>query len=904
MSPWLDGIPASVPEDLRDAYLDLDYQARVRLMRFSMILYMILNPTFLGLDWLVYPDAIAALTTIRLTFDVLFGVLLAVSFTSVVRYARLLGVIAALLGSASIAALVLVTEGAASPYYAGLNLVIVVMFVLLPWTLVETLVVCVGTILIYSTACALHATGAPGQGANWADFANNLFFIGSTSIICIIASHYQSGRRFETFRLNYELDERNRELSELDRLKSDFFANVSHELRTPLTLILAPVQHLLELGGQLPDRVAEPLGIIRGNALRLLKMVNELLDVLRLQEGKSQLRMQAQELHGLIDGITDSMVHLSDTQQISLVRHRGDAPLLIHADSGALEKIAINVIGNAIKFSEPGGEVTIVTRLDEPWAVLEVRDQGIGIPKDLIPHVFDRFRQADGSTTRRHQGTGLGLALVKELVEQHNGEVRVNSEPGAGTTLRVRLPLMSDLQVETEQQQTDHAPMERDMNEGMTGLEGFHRAAALQGGLTPDRPEEIEYWDDGDGADDLPLVLVVDDEPDMRQYLTEVLTEDYHVITARDGQHALDQAARHKPDLILLDLMLPHVDGLEVCRRLKKNPTPVHQKIMLLTARADEQSKLTALRNGADDFLIKPFSTVEVRTRLGNLFENARLERELSERNERLTETLNELKSTQSQLVHSEKLNALGNLAAGLLHEINNPLNYTRTALQLTQSDPTVKNDPMLSEMIGDMNEGLGRIAGIVTDLRAFAYPSDAEKGDRFPMSEPLNTAMNFTAHALKTITVDVGDIPTDEVEGSRNHLVQVLVNLLTNAGKAIDERADAGEEDPGLIRVRGHVTDGLVVVEVSDNGTGMDEQTASRVFDPFFTTRDVGEGMGLGLSVVHTIVQNHGGRIEVRSRLGEGTTFSLALPRADAAGGADSADTQPTAGKPAERDA
>ncbi|MGB0722649.1 MAG: ATP-binding protein [Gammaproteobacteria bacterium] len=879
MRPWLDGIPATVPEDLRNAYLDLDYQARVRLMRFSMVLYMILNPTFLGLDWLVYPDAIAALTAIRLAFDLVFGLLLALSFTALVRYARLLGVAAALTASASIAALVMVTEGASSPYYAGLNLVIVVMSVLLPWTLVETLVVCVGTIIIYSLACAAHVTGDAVGPMNWADFANNLFFIGSTSIICIIASHYQSGRRFETFRLNYELDERNRELSELDRLKSDFFANVSHELRTPLTLILAPVQHLLELGGHLPDRVAEPLGTIRSNALRLLKMVNELLDVLRLQEGKSQLRLQAQELHGLIDGITDSMVHLADTQQISLVRRRADTPLLIHADSGALEKIAINVIGNAIKFSEPGGEVAVTTRKEEPWAVMEVRDEGIGIPKELIPHVFDRFRQADGSTTRRHQGTGLGLALVKELVEQQSGKVDVSSEPGAGTTLSVRLPLMSETPLESEEQ-SDNASMERDMNDGMTGLEGFHRAAALQGGLTPDRPEEIDHWDEDIPDGDLPLVLVVDDEPDMRQYLTEVLTEDYHVITARDGQQALDLAARHKPDLILLDLMLPHVDGLEVCRRLKQSPDPIHQKIMLLTARADEESKLTALRNGADDFLIKPFSTVEVRTRLGNLFQNARLERELGERNERLSATLTELKSTQSQLVHSEKLNALGNLAAGLLHEINNPLNYTRTALQLTKSDPTVKNDPMLSEMIGDMDEGLGRIAGIVTDLRAFAYPSEAEKGDRFPMTEPLKSAMNFTAHALKTITVDVQSIPDDEVEGSRNHLVQVLVNLLTNAGKAIDERTE-DDAEPGRIEVRGKVEDEQVIIEVTDNGTGMDEQTAARVFDPFFTTRDVGDGMGLGLSVVHTIVRNHGGTIDVRSRIGEGTTFRLALPRA-----------------------
>jgi signal transduction histidine kinase len=295
---------------------------------------------------------------------------------------------------------------------------------------------------------------------------------------------------------------------------------------------------------------------------------------------------------------------------------------------------------------------------------------------------------------------------------------------------------------------------------------------------------------------------------------------------------------------------------------------------MLLTARVDEQAKLSALDNGADDFLTKPFSSVEVKTRLRTLLAAATLERDLAERNQRLQKALVELEETQAQLIHSEKLNALGSLSAGLLHEINNPLNYSLTALQMIRSDPSIAGDELLADMVADIDEGMQRIRTIVSDLRAFAYPSEAEKQVPFPFEEAVQSALRFTANELKDVRV-VQDVCGSRVLGSKSHITQVLVNLLSNAAKAVSL---APKPAGGEIRITAAAREGRLRVHVEDNGVGMDSGTLNRIFEPFFTTQDVGEGMGLGLSISHTIIANHGGQLFAESQPGVGTVMSFDL--------------------------
>jgi signal transduction histidine kinase len=849
---------------LIEAYREVDKSVRLRYVRISIVLFLLLMPSFSALDWIVYPELFDEMFKIRLFFNGLFLGILVITFTRLAVHIEVIGVGAAIAAGFSISWMVAISEGAASPYYAGLNLILVVMAVLLPWTLRETGVVCAATTAIYVGACWWHGGDMLVSQEQLAVFTNNLFFLAATSIICMTASYFQSIRRFEEFRLRYELDGQNKKLEALDREKTDFFANVSHELRTPLTLILAPVEELLSSAAALSDRVAVRLGVVRDNSLRLLKLVNDLLDVIRLEEGKEALDCKAVDANVLLGGIVEGMIHLADTKNIALQADLCAGALVIAADRRALEKIGVNLLNNSIKFTDKGGRITLDTVRENGWGVLRVTDTGIGIPIEAQAHIFDRFHQVDASSTRRYRGTGLGLALVKELTEKMGGTVEVQSAVGQGTTMTVRLPVAPE-GVEADPEASGAA--EDDC------LEQLHRLAERRGGLTLEDPEPGWVGEEGGSYDSRPTVLVVEDEPDMRRYLADILEEEYRVLTARTGTQGLRMAREQAPELVLLDLMLPEMDGLEVCRRIREDANLRSQKIMLLTARVDEQSKLTALEHGADDFLTKPFSSLEIRTRLRNLLATAVLERDLEERNRRLQKALGELEATQAQLIHSEKLNALGSLAAGLLHEINNPLNYSLTALQLIREDPAVKENDLLAEVVTDIDEGMQRIRSIVGDLRAFAYPSEAEKRTHFALREAVDSALRFTSHELKGLKV-LDEVPEGlRVLGSRSHITQVLVNLLSNAVRSVSP------ERPLEVRLGAVRSGSRVTVRVSDNGVGMDGETLRRAFDPFFTTRDVGEGMGLGLSICHTIVSNHGGRLLAHSQVGIGSELVFDLP-------------------------
>lgn len=854
--------PPQGADELQAAYAEYLDDQWIRFAVASASIAITLVPIFAVLDYFVYPDWFVGFLWIRILCAAIVGIAVAIA----VRFGRAVTKPVTIGGfvliQVMICYMILMTEGAESGYYAGLNLPIITMGFFLPTLLLETVVFCGLSLFLYGAVCS-----SVGAGLQSAVFLENVFFLVSTSVIASYSTWYLGIRRRKEFHLSFELERRNRELASLNQQRAEFFSNVSHELRTPLTLILAPVQELLQRGQSLPDALATRLGVVRDNAFRLLKLVNELLDVIKLEEGRDSLCQVPMDLNRLLSGLVDGMVHLADAKGVTLERRLGPGHLLVRGDTRAMEKVFVNLLNNAIKFTPQGGRVELCAMAQGDEAIIAVSDTGIGIRAEDQGLVFERFRQGDASTTRRYRGTGLGLALVKEMTERMGGRVELKSELGSGTRMTVHLPLLDSGTV------IDPSSGAQDGD----AIEELHRIADRRGGLVVEEPDYMDPWVPSTQDPEHPTVLVVEDEPDMRRYLTEILSEDYQVLQARDGREGLRLALERGPDLIVLDLMLPEMDGLEVCRRIRSEARQRSSRIMLLTARVDEQSKLTALEHGANDFLTKPFSTVEVLTRLRNLLENARLERDLAARNLRLEQTLKDLETTQAQLIQSEKLNALGSLSAGLLHEINNPLNYSLTALQLLGSDPTVQGDELMREIVGDIQEGMDRIRTIVSDLRAFAYPTEAEKQGVFDLNEAVEAALRFTAHELKGVEV-IRSLPIPSlVLGSKSHLTQVLVNLLANAEKAIAAVTDGR---PGVIRIAGEVDRGRLWVRVKDNGVGMDEQTLGRIFDPFFTTRDVGGGMGLGLSICHTIVSNHQGRLTALSRLGEGAelTFDLAL--------------------------
>jgi signal transduction histidine kinase len=844
---------------LWQAYQEADRDLRVRSTKVGSILALILMPAGSSLDYFMYPELFWTIFQARVVGDLVLLPIFLLLFTQAGRrYVRVLSALWALTPMLCICWMIYVSEGSVSPYYAGLNLMVIAICQLLPYTMVEALLYCIAVIVAYLAACLLHGRGDIDTN----QLFNNLYFIVLTAIICVTGCHYFTQRRIRDFRLRHELDLRNRQLTELDHLKSQFFANVSHELRTPLTLILSPVEALLSRRRPLPDGVQQALELVKQNGLRLLRLINDLLEIVRLEEGGLKLRRRLMRLDEFVRGMVESVRGLATHNQLTVEVVESDEPLTVSADESRMEKVLLNLLTNAIKFTPVGGAIKIRWWRDGDAAKVEVSDSGIGIAEHELPRIFDRFRQAANSAARQYQGLGLGLALAKELIEEHGGRLTATSQLGSGSSFLLELPLALAEDVSASQQTTQQD------DEGV--LPEMFRAAN-RAALAVD-PASSQLTTSGSGTT---RILIVDDEPDMRRFLASTLSEEFTVMQAADGESGLDLAVDQLPKLVLLDLMLPGINGLEVCRSLRADERTRDVKVLMLTARIDEQSKIAALECGVDDFLTKPFSTVEVKTRIKNLLAAAALQDDLRFRNQELSDTLARLRSTEAQLVQSEKMNALGSLAAGLLHEINNPLNYTLMAVQSVKmsADP---NDKDLAETVVDIEDGMKRIRDIVSDLRAFAYPEQMDKQEPFEIQDAVKTALRFTAQELSGVEIESDLVNGVRVVGSRTHVTQVLVNLVTNAAHAVES---VRQQRPPKIRIAAESQNGRLYVRVRDNGVGIEPKLLSRIFDPFFTTRDVGQGTGLGLSICHTIIQNHGGRIEARSETGNWTELTFDLP-------------------------
>jgi signal transduction histidine kinase/DNA-binding response OmpR family regulator/streptogramin lyase len=397
-------------------------------------------------------------------------------------------------------------------------------------------------------------------------------------------------------------------LRELDSLKSHFFANISHEFRTPLTLIQGTVTKL-EKEDAFPGRQVD-YRLIERNADRLLQLINQLLDLSKLEAGKLDLHPKPGELTVFLKILAASFASLYQSKHIAYSYDLPEEPLHVRFDADKLEKIVVNLLCNAYKFTPAGGEVTFSARVSEKDATyckvhLTISDSGIGIPAEQLPRVFDRFYQADASATRDYEGTGIGLALVKELVDLHGGIISVESSQEKGTTFFVRLPL------------------------GLTPAPTSREDELLPGPFTqkvnslPDAQYEEDQALSGKKVQEQAVqVLVVEDNTELRRFLTQNLLREYTVLEAENGLKGYEQAIRTIPDVIISDVMMPGLDGVSLCGKLKTDERTSHIPFILLTAKADVESRLQGLSTGADDYLTKPFNLEELQLRIRNLLES------------------------------------------------------------------------------------------------------------------------------------------------------------------------------------------------------------------------------------------------------------------------------------------
>ena len=767
-----------------------------------------------------------------------------------------------------------------SPYYAGLNIILLAMGLISPFTYKQNFVITVFVLVMYVAVAFAMEAKQPLQY-----LLNNTTFIFLTAAFVVLGSRSNERQRFKEFSLRWELDknrreieESNRKLMELDEAKGRFFANISHELRTPLTLLIAPLETLLNRFSRVFDQETKNLlGTMHANGMRLLKLINDLLDLVRLESGRLEVRPEPIEVADLVRGLASSVRQVANDKRINLETKVDPELAWIQADRDKLEKILHNLLFNALKFTPSGGRVSLFAEKHGEQYVLIVQDTGMGISKKNLANVFSRFWQADDSSRRKYQGVGIGLALVKELTEVQGGTVAVDSEEGKGTTFTVTLPYVKAEPIE--------APAIKDEVNGegtVTSdewLSNLYRRAELFPAMTAVQ-ESVRQVETGRQGN-LPRALIADDEPDMLRFLKSQLTGHYQVLEAVDGQQAIEKAAQFLPDVIVLDMMMPEKDGLQACKELRQRATTQSIPIILLTARADEQTKLAALSAGASDFLPKPFSTTELHVRIKNLVESFHYQRKLSKQNVVLEETIEQLKETETALVETEKLASLGRFSAGIIHEINNPLNFATTGLYTLKRKAKFvapEEQEEYAEILKDVEDGIARVKTIVSDLRKFSH-NETDTIEQVEISDVMTQALRFLSHEIgETVQINKNLAENQTIWANQNKLIQVAVNLLQNSIDALKGK-QFGESEKPMISIEGRLDQGKSIVVFRDNGPGIEPANIDKIFDPFFTTKDVGSGMGLGLSICYRIVRNYDGRITVRSELGKFCEFTLEFP-------------------------
>ncbi|WP_190810530.1 tetratricopeptide repeat protein [Flagellimonas sp. S3867] len=394
----------------------------------------------------------------------------------------------------------------------------------------------------------------------------------------------------------------NKELRELDRLKSNFFANISHEFRTPLTLIKGPIEQMEQNPSE--GLQLESIKMIRRNTNRVLQLVNQLLDLSKIDKNNLKLEQAEGEVFKCLRGAASSFASHAAQRGIDYKVQIPHEVLWASFDRDKLEKIVYNLLGNAFKFSDDGGTISFSVSYLNDDLRLVVSDTGKGIPEEKLPFIFDRFYQVQGGTTREHEGSGIGLSLSKELVGLMDGTITATSEINKGTIFTVALPVQKI----------------------KTGT--LKEAPAFQtdaSGVMEKKPYEFNLKDSGT----LPTLLLVEDNPDMSFFIKEHLQNRYNVKEATNGKIGLAAARKNPPDLIITDVMMPVMDGVELCKTLKSDLDTSHIPIVMLTAKAGVENKIEGLETGADDYLTKPFEPKELLARVKNLIEQRRKLREL-----------------------------------------------------------------------------------------------------------------------------------------------------------------------------------------------------------------------------------------------------------------------------------
>ncbi len=649
-------------------------------------------------------------------------------------------------------------------------------------------------------------------------------------------------------------------LLEIDKAKTAFFSNISHEFRTPLTLILGPVEDgLNDSNNQLPEEQKERLQLIQRNALRLQRLVNSLLDFSRIEAGRLDAKFSSTDLSAFTRELASMFHSAMEKASIEYIINCKTLSQPVYVDHEMWEKIVLNLLSNALKFTFQG-KIQISLEEEDNFAVLKVKDTGEGISETELPNLFKRFYRVKGAKSRTHEGSGIGLAFIHELIKMHGGTIETGSELKKGTTFTVRIPCG-----------VDHLPKEKI-------VEGMHMKSTSQSDVFMNESSQWllkEVLPEVEGTvseerikNQEALILVVDDNSDMREYVSNILrkNEDWEIQTANNGLQALAFIKDRKPNLILSDIMMPEMDGFELLKIIREDITLNQIPFILLSARAGEEATLEGLEKKANDYLVKPFSARELFARI-----KTQLELDLIRKSN--VDLMGDLENKNRQLENVNK--ELESFSYSVSHDLRAPLRSIIGYSKILHEDYVGKLDMNGKRVLDTISQNAFRMNNLIEDLLKFSKLGKKEirkseinveilvKGILREMKSSLSHKANIRLENLPSIY------------GDSDLLTHVWTNLVSNAIKY-----SALKENP-IVDIGSQNVENEIIFYVKDNGAGFDMKYADKLFGVFqrLHNSEEFEGTGVGLSIVSRIITKHGGRVWAEGKVNEGATFYFSLP-------------------------
>ncbi len=776
------------------------------------------------------------------------------------KFIGILSVSVSYLASLVITGMTIIQGGFESAYSVGIILVCMLSGFFLPWRLGHTLVFCVAILLSYF-GLNIAFYGLEQDLA----LLETLFFLGTACLFTLFGTVANLDRLQREIMLRLETQFVNANLKKLGEAKTRLIANVSHELRTPLTLIVGPIESML--AQDLDARLRSILETVNANARRLLRQVNMLLDMTSIEYGKMRLNPTQLNLAAIMEELTKAARPHASARQIQIEYERSDGFPDSSLDIEKVEIMGSNLLSNAIKFSPANSSIEVRAGYDEDSVFFSVQDSGPGIPVEERTHIFERFYQVDDSRSRIHEGSGLGLALVQELVALHGGSISLSSKVGHGALFLIRLPRKIDSQPERRKR----------FRRREDRLAAAHAESVTAGQVVASRRAETLFADigsihtnsQGDPSivmwkQDGPRILIVEDNHDLRCFIAESLGNDYHVNTAADGLEGLEIAHRFRPDLVIADIMMPHMDGYELCRKMKESEDLVYVPIILVASKSSPEAIVEGLSAGANDYLVKPFDIRELKARVAAQLRSRYLERKLGE--------------TESRLA------AIGRMASRIIQDLQVPLQSMMGLTQMLLLDVQEGDEPsQLAVDLHTLTKQEDRLKCMLEELLEYARVGTHQlMVQTIRAKQFLSRLLEKTQRDLERVGIDLAtklELDEDsEVTIDPRQTTRLIETLFHNMRDILSYFDCGGKEH--RIWIRAWIESECLYVDVSGNLPGVPKNLSDQFFVPFAVPIEKRHGLGLGLAIASNLAIAHGGKLEFANNESDGNcAFTLMLP-------------------------